>query len=61
MELFSTVFPVSVRDHRRGVGDPLGARSQPAVEDARPKQGRDRADETEVSSLSFHYPLFKQS
>ena len=40
---------VSVRDHRRGAGDPFSERPEPAAEDARPEQGRDRADEATVS------------
>lgn len=55
---------VSVRDHRWGVGDSLGERFEPTVEDARAEQGRNRADETKVSSLfftifrSFSLPVF---
>ena len=46
---------VSVRDHRRGAGDPFSERPEPAAEDARPEQGRDRADEATVS-FSFSSP-----
>merc|ERR1712083_46298 len=41
----------SMRDHRRGAGDPLSERPEPAAEDARPEQGRDRADEATTKNL----------
>ena len=53
-----------MRDNRRGIGDPLSERSEPAVEDARAEQGRNRADETKVSffhPLSFNPSIFFSS
>ena len=62
LSIYFKVWPLSVWDHRRGVGDPLCARPQPPVEDAGTQQRWDRSDEAKVScniSLSLSILFFE--
>ena len=58
--VYVKVWPLSVWDHRRGVGDSFCARPQPAVEDAGTQQRWDRSDEAKVScNFSLSLSIFR--
>ena len=60
LSIYFKVWPLSVWDHRRGVGDSFCARPQPPVEDAGTQQRWDRSDEAKVScNFSLSLSIFR--